>query len=89
MQATLDKHQVALLRRLNDADHLSTSDLHDFATLMGDDLKDLPDHWLSETFEAFETLGFLHLSGRTSGAFHGRLSSQGRWFLERLDAEAP
>lgn len=86
MKPRLDKNQVMLLRRLNDADHLNASELHDFATLMGDDLNDLPGHWLDETYDAFDALGLLHkASGQTFGASHARLSPRGRWFLQDLD----
>jgi hypothetical protein len=89
MQASLDEYQVTLLRRLNDADHLAHSELHDFATLMGDDLAGLPDHWLDETYQDFQALGLLDRnSGQTFGGSHGRLSPQGRWFLEQLDVAA-
>jgi hypothetical protein len=89
MSATLDEWQIALLRRVRHADHLSPSELHDFSTLMGDDLQGLPDHWLEETYQTYEVLGLLDkASGTTFGAYQGRLSPQARWFLDDLEDDA-
>lgn len=89
MNATLDQWQIVFLRRLRHADHLNPSELHDFATLMGEDLDGLPDHWLAETYQTCEALGLLHnASSTTSGAYYGRLSPQARWFLDDLEDDA-
>ena len=89
MNATLDEWQIVLLRRLRHADHLSPSEPHDFATLMGDDLEGLPDHWLEETYQTYDVLGLLDkASATTFGAYHGRLSPQARWFLDDLEDDA-
>lgn len=88
MKATLEPAQIDLLRRIYYADRLKPSVLHDFKDLMGDDLADQRDGWLDETQQDFEALGFLDSnSGATFGGPIGRLSPQGRWFVESLDQE--
>ena len=89
MNATLDEWQIFLLRRLRHADWVEPGDLHDFATLMGDDLDGLPEHWLDETYQALEAFELLDpRSGKTFAGYKGRLSPRARWLLDDLDDDA-
>jgi hypothetical protein len=89
MNATLDEWQIFLLRRLRHADCFKPGELHDFATLMGDDLNGLPDQWLDETYRAFRAFELLDpMSGKTFAGYNGRLSPRARWLLDDLDDDA-
>jgi hypothetical protein len=89
MYATLDEWQIFLLRRLRHADYAKPAELHDFATLMGEDLRRLPDRWLDETFHAFQAFELIDpMSGKTFAGYHGRLAPRARWLLDDLDDDA-
>lgn len=85
--ASLSPPEVELLRRIAAADREKTSELHDFKDLMADDLNSLPPYWLDEAVQNFNALGLLDpkLSGATFGGPFGRLSAEGRWFLDEQD----
>jgi hypothetical protein len=90
MQATLDKFQILLLRRLYDACLRDESAMPKFKELMNDQARKLGENWYHETYEDFVALGLLDLrgSGETFGPTpFGRLAAQGRWFVESMDAE--
>lgn len=81
---SLSPPEVDLLRRIGAADRENTAALHEFKELMGADLNSLPGYWLDEAVQNLKALGLLDpkLSGATFGGPFGRLSAEGRWFLE-------
>jgi hypothetical protein len=90
MQATLDKFQILLLRRLYDACLLDESAMPNFKELMDDQADKLGKNWYHETYEDFVALGLLdpRASGEGFGPTpFGRLAAQGRWFVESMDAK--